>query len=140
MTHPTEVMFAPAFNNIGGLQRFPVMTGGLAYIPIMPGLLHSANRYAFNRQRFDDGRYIYIRYPRIPVADFYALNSFFGFTPLSNVNTIQGTWNFKVDFNGAWHYWNGTVAYIVNGNPTQRGLASWLNVDYEVTGLEDLGV
>lgn len=140
MTHPTVVMFATGYNNIGGLATFPMMTGNLAYIPIMPGLMYAANRYAFNRKRFDDGRYIYIKYPRIPVQDFYNLNSFLGFNPLSNTNTVQGTWNFKVDFNGIWHYWNGTVAYIVNGTTTQRGFASWLNVQYDITGLEDLGV
>ncbi len=139
MTHPTVVEYAQGYNQISSLTIFPVIKG-TNYVPVMPGLLYAVNRFAFNRARQDDGRKTYLKYPKIAPEDFYALNSFLGFNPLSSVNTVESTWNLKVDFNGVWHYFNGVVGYIINGTQTQRGYVMWMNVQYDITGLIDLGV
>lgn len=138
MTHPTHVMFASGHNNIGGLALLPTIKG-YTDAPLMPGFYYSANRYAFNRLRQDDGRYTWLQYPKLRPANFQTLNSYFGFNPLGGVNSIASTWNIKYD-DGVWHYWNGTIQYAVLGNPTQRTFASWMSAKYMITALEDLGV
>lgn len=130
MTAATNaVYFAAGHNNVAGYAIVPLQP-----TTVKPMILFTAKRYSLNDKRKDDGRFTRLAYPRITTTQFNTLVSFFGFTPLSGINEIDGTIHYPFD-TGTYYDWNCTVRYIENGNPTQRTLGSWSQVEFLVVDM-----